>query len=174
MVVANASGVPGSAGRMSTTLAAAGFTMAEATNATSQLEVSVVYYDPAVVAAQAVAESVARSMGGLEVAPVPTPVPIEGAALNGSGVVVMLGTRAGRQDARGAAAPATGSHHRDGHRARGRRHRNHDDRRRLITDGPRVHRVATSDVEQRQRRSARCTASWHRDGRFARRSVRVE
>jgi hypothetical protein len=92
VVVANASGVPGSAGRMSTSLGAAGYTMAEATNATSQLEVSIVYYDPAVVAAQAVAESVARSMGGLEVAPVPTPVPIEGGALNGSGVVVMLGT----------------------------------------------------------------------------------
>ena len=53
---------------------------------------SIVYYDPAVAAAQAVAESVAPSMGGLEVAPVPTPVPIEGGALNGSGVVVMLGT----------------------------------------------------------------------------------
>ena len=92
VVVANASGVPGSAGRMSTALGAAGYTMAEATNATSQLEVSIVYYDPAVVAAQAVAESVARSMGGLEVATVPTPVPIEGGALNGSGVVVMLGT----------------------------------------------------------------------------------
>jgi hypothetical protein len=92
VVVANASGVPGSAGRMSTSLGAAGYTMAEATNATSQLEVSIVYYDPAVAAAQAVAESVARSMGGLESAPVPTPVPIEGGALNGSGVVVMLGT----------------------------------------------------------------------------------
>jgi hypothetical protein len=92
VVVANASGVPGSAGRMSDTLAVAGYTLAEPTNATSQLEVSIVYYDPAVVAAQAVAESVARSMGGLEVAPVPTPVPIEGGALNGSGVVVMLGT----------------------------------------------------------------------------------
>jgi hypothetical protein len=92
VVVANASGVPGSAGRMSTTLGTVGFTMAEATNATTQLEASVVYYDPAVVAAQAVADSVARSMGGVEVLPVPTPVPIEGAALNGSGVVVMLGT----------------------------------------------------------------------------------
>ena len=92
VVVANASGVPGSAGRMTDTLGLAGFTMAEATNATTQLEVSIVYYDPAVVAAQSVADSVARSMGGLEVAPVPTPVPIEGAALNGSGVVVMLGT----------------------------------------------------------------------------------
>ena len=93
VVVANASGVPGSAGRMSTALGTAGFTMAEATNATSaQLEQSVVYYDPAVAAAQAVAGSVATMMGGLVVEPVPTPPPIEGGALNGSGVVVMLGT----------------------------------------------------------------------------------
>ena len=93
VVVANASGVPGSAGRMSTALGAAGFTMAEATNATSaQLEQSVVYYDPAVAAAQAVAGSVATMMGGLAVEAVPTPVPIEGGSLDGSGVVVMLGT----------------------------------------------------------------------------------
>ena len=93
VVVANASGVPGSAGRMSTELGGAGFTMAEATNATAgQLEQSIVYYDPAVAAAQAVAGSVATMMGGLTVEPVPTPAPIEGGALNGSGVVVMLGT----------------------------------------------------------------------------------
>ena len=67
--------------------------MAEATNATSaQLELSIVYYDPAVAAAQAVADSVATMMGGLAVEAVPTPVPIEGGALDGSGVVVMLGT----------------------------------------------------------------------------------
>ena len=93
VVVANASGVPGSAGRMSAELGTAGFTMAEATNATSgQLEQSIVYYDPAVAAAQAVAGSVATTMGGLTVEPVATPAPIEGGALNGSGVVVMLGT----------------------------------------------------------------------------------
>lgn len=94
VVVANASGVPGSAGRMSTALGAVGYAMAEATNAATPpapLEASIVYYDPTVTAAQAVADSVARSMGGLEVAPVPTPVPIEGGALNGSGVVLMLG-----------------------------------------------------------------------------------
>ncbi len=93
VVVANASGVPGSAGRMTTALGAAGFTTAEATNSTGEkLEQSVVYYDPAVAAAQAVADSVARTMGGLTVEPVPTPVPITGGALDGSGVVVMLGT----------------------------------------------------------------------------------
>ncbi len=93
VVVANASGVPGSAGRMSTELATAGFTMAEATNATSgQLEVSVVYYDPTNAAAQAVATSVAQVMGGLAVETVPSPPPVEGGSLGDAGVVVMLGT----------------------------------------------------------------------------------
>jgi hypothetical protein len=121
VLVANASGVPGSAGRMSTALAEATFTMAaEPTNATSQLDVSVVYYDPAVAAAQAVAGSVATAMGGLEVASMPTPVPVTDGALNGSGVLVMLGkaqadksladlVAAAGTPATGAAPPVAGS-----------------------------------------------------------------
>jgi hypothetical protein len=78
---------------MTTELATLGFVMAEATNSTqSGLTASLVQYDPAIAAAQAVAESVARSMGGLTVEPVPTPAPVEGGALNGAGVVVLLGT----------------------------------------------------------------------------------
>ena len=93
VVVANASGVPGSAGRMSTELATVGFTMAEATNSTqSGLTASIVQYDPSIAAAKAVAESVARSMGGLTVEVVPTPPPVEGGSLNGAGVLVLLGT----------------------------------------------------------------------------------
>jgi hypothetical protein len=93
VIVANASGVPGSAGRMTTELATIGFTMGEATNSTqSGLTASIVQYDPTIAAAQAVAESVARSMGGLTVEVVPTPAPIEGGSLNGAGVVVLLGT----------------------------------------------------------------------------------
>ncbi len=92
VVVANASGVPGSAGRMSAELAGAGFTMAEPTNATSALEQSIVYYDPNIAAAQAVATSVAQVMGGLAVETVPTPPPVEGESLGDAGVVVMLGT----------------------------------------------------------------------------------
>lgn len=93
VVVANASGVPGSAGRMTTELAGAGFEMAEATNATSSgLEASIVYYDPSIAASIDVAGSVARVMGDLAVETVPTPVPVEGASLNGAGVLVMLGT----------------------------------------------------------------------------------
>jgi hypothetical protein len=92
VVVANASGVPGSAGRMSAELAGAGFTMAEATNATTALEQSVVYYDPTIAAAQAVATSVAQLMGGLAVETVPSPPPVEGETLGDAGVVVMLGS----------------------------------------------------------------------------------
>ncbi len=92
VVVANASGVPGSAGRMSAELAGAGFTMAEPTNATSALEQSVVYYDPNNAAAQAVATSVAQVMGGLAVEAVPSPPPLEGETLGDAGVAVMLGS----------------------------------------------------------------------------------
>jgi hypothetical protein len=93
VVVANASGVPGSAGRMTTELATLGFTMAEATNSTqSGLSASIVQYDPSIAAAQAVAESVARSMGGLTVETVATPPPVEGGSLDGAGVLVLLGT----------------------------------------------------------------------------------
>jgi hypothetical protein len=93
VVVANASGVPGSAGRMTTELATLGFVMADATNSTqSGLAASIVQYDPSIAAAQTVAESVARSMGGVVVEAVPTPPPVEGGSLNGAGVLVLLGT----------------------------------------------------------------------------------
>ena len=82
VVVANASGVPGSAGRMTTELAALGFVTATAINSTQAgLAASIVQYDPTIAAAQAVAESVARSMGGLTVEPVPAPPPVEGESL---------------------------------------------------------------------------------------------
>jgi len=92
VVVANASGVPGSAGRMTDELVAVGFTTATATNATTSLEQSIVYFDPAIAAAQSVADSVARVMGGLAVEAVPTPVPVDGASLGDAGVLLMLGT----------------------------------------------------------------------------------
>ncbi|HSM65934.1 MAG TPA: LytR C-terminal domain-containing protein [Ilumatobacteraceae bacterium] len=93
VVVANSSGVPGSAGRMSDELAGAGFTMATATNTSGgSLEQSIVYYDPANAAALDVANSVARLMGGLEVETVPSPPPVEGGDLGDASVVVMLGT----------------------------------------------------------------------------------
>ena len=93
VVVANASGVAGAAGRMTDELTGLGFTMAEATNSTQTgLVASIVHYDASNAAAQAVAESVARSMGGVTVEIVPTPPPVDGASLNGAGVLVLLGT----------------------------------------------------------------------------------
>jgi len=93
VVVANASGVPGSAGRMTDELADAGFTMGTAINSTGpQLEQSIVYYDPSIAAAQDVANSVARVMGGLTVETVPSPPPVEGGTLGDAGVLVLLGT----------------------------------------------------------------------------------
>ena len=78
---------------MTDTLALAGFTMGDPTNATSgQLEDSIVYYDPGIAAAQDVADSVAIVMGGMSVEPVPTPPPVDGGSLGDAGVLVMLGT----------------------------------------------------------------------------------
>ena len=108
VVVANASGVSGSAAGMTTDLTALGFVMGTATNSTqSGVEASLVYYDPSIAAALDVANSVARSMGGLAVATMPTPPPLEGGALNGSGVVVVLGkNEAGKTIAQLAVATA--------------------------------------------------------------------
>jgi len=96
VVVVNANGINGSAGTMSRELEAAGYTMGEPTNASAtvgQLEETVVYFDPAVGApAQAVAESVGRSLGGVgSTSPVGTPAPTESGELGGAGVLVMLG-----------------------------------------------------------------------------------
>jgi len=109
VVVANASGVAGAAAGMTTELTGLGFTMAEATNSTQTgLVASIVHYDASNAAALAVAESVARSMGGLTVEIVPTPPPVDGASLNGAGVLVLLGTdQAGKTIAQMTAAVAT-------------------------------------------------------------------
>lgn len=94
VVVANTSGVPGSAGRMTEQLASVNFEMVTpAINSTLPVaEASIVQYDPSVAASQAVAESVARVLGGLRVEPVGTPPDVEGGSLNGAGVLVLLGT----------------------------------------------------------------------------------
>lgn len=93
VVVANASNVNGAAGRLSLALEGKGFTMAEATNATERVEVSLVYYNAANPNALAVATTVSTLMGGPSVAEVPTPAPIEGGALpDGVDVLVLLGS----------------------------------------------------------------------------------
>lgn len=90
IVVANASGVSGSAGRMSTTLDNAGFTVGEATNAVVQLADSVVHYTDAE-GAQADAEALAAALGGVEVEPMPDEIPTESSELDGD-VLLLLGT----------------------------------------------------------------------------------
>jgi hypothetical protein len=75
---------------MTTTLKNAGFTVGEATNGVEQRAKSIVYYtdDPD---AEADAELLAEEMGGLEVAPMPDPIPTESGELDGD-VLLLLGT----------------------------------------------------------------------------------
>ena len=101
VVVANANAVNGSAGLMSSELGAVGYQMGTPTNASAsigKIDLTVVYFDPGIPSAQAVAESVARSLGGVSsIAPLPTPAPTQTGSLDGSGVPVMPGVaKAGR------------------------------------------------------------------------------
>ena len=91
VMVANANGVGGSAGRMSKALGNTGFTMADAGNATVSLDDSVVQFDGSIASARAVARSVATVMGGLEVERLPTPPEVDGGDIGGAGVLVLLG-----------------------------------------------------------------------------------
>jgi hypothetical protein len=92
VMVANASGVGGTAGQMTTALQAKGFVTTEPTNAAAgiaPLATTVVYTLPGF---EAGAESVASVLGGVEVLPMPTPIPTEDASLGSASVLVMLGT----------------------------------------------------------------------------------
>ena len=92
VLVANANTVGGSAGNMTRTLEAAGFTMEEPTNATGpNLTDSEVYFDPSIAAAEQVAQSVGRLMGDDTVEPVATPAPTASGSLGAAGVLVLLG-----------------------------------------------------------------------------------
>ncbi len=93
VMVANANGIRGSAGAMSTALEIVGFAMASPGDANlSDLAQTIVYYNAAVPASQAVADSVARSLGGASVLPLPegTP-PVASGTTNGADVLLMLG-----------------------------------------------------------------------------------
>ncbi len=91
VVVANGNTIGGSAGRMSETLGTAGYNMGTPVNATTNVDDSIVYFDPTNTAAQAVAESVARSLGGVAAQAIPTPAPTDSGSLDGAGVLVVLG-----------------------------------------------------------------------------------
>jgi hypothetical protein len=94
VIVANANTVNGSAGAMTRELEAAGFTMGTPTNAAASYgkpDQTVIYFDESVAAAQAVAESIGRSLGGVAgISPVAVPAPTESGELDGD-VLVMLG-----------------------------------------------------------------------------------
>jgi hypothetical protein len=94
VIVANANTVNGSAGAMTRELEAAGFTMGTPTNADGSYgkpDQTVIYFDESVPAAQAVAESVGRTLGGVAgISPVAVPAPTESGELDGD-VLVMLG-----------------------------------------------------------------------------------
>jgi hypothetical protein len=94
VVVANGSGVSGSAGRMSSLLEAAGFTVGTPTNSTAQASESVIYYDEngddaAVVKADA--DALAAALGGLTVLALPADVPTDSGSLDGD-ILLVLGT----------------------------------------------------------------------------------
>ena len=114
IAVANASGIGGSAGAMSTALTSEGYQgLGEPGNATGGgLDVSLVYYVAGDAAAQAVAQSIANDLGGVQAAEMPTPRPAEGGSVETATVLVMLGTdTAGRTiaDLSGAGGGATGA-----------------------------------------------------------------
>ena len=93
--VANCSTQNGAAGKMTTALSGIGFLMAEATNCSptqAKLATTQVVYDSTDANAQAVAESVARTLGGLTPEVKANPVPNEaGVYPEGTGVLVLLG-----------------------------------------------------------------------------------
>lgn len=94
VVVANGSGVSGSAGRMSSLLEAAGFTVGTPTNSTAQASESVVYFDEngddaAVVKADA--DALAVALGGLTVLALPADVPTDSGSLDGD-ILLVLGS----------------------------------------------------------------------------------
>ena len=90
VVVANGNIVGGSAGRMTDALGLAGFTTGAAVNGSQKVEESVVYYTAAV-GAQAVAETLALTLGGIGVEELPDAVPTEDGTLVGGQVLLLLG-----------------------------------------------------------------------------------
>ena len=92
VIVANASSINGSAGRMSELLAAEGFNMGTPTNSTEgSLGASKIYYidDEA---SLGVAESLVRAFGGaIQLVEMPTVPPVSSSELGDAGVIIALG-----------------------------------------------------------------------------------
>lgn len=111
IAVANASGIGGSAGQMSTALETEGYEgIGEPGDSTGgELDASIVYYVPGDAAAQAVAQSIATDLGGAEIAEMPDPRPAEGGDVADATVLVMLGLDAADQTLAELSGGATGA-----------------------------------------------------------------
>ena len=92
VLVANASGITGSAGQMSTALQSEQFIVSQPKNMDptyGKQSVTVVFYVPGY---ENGATAVAEILGGLQIQPVATPAPVEGGSLGEAQVLIMLGT----------------------------------------------------------------------------------
>jgi len=92
ILVANASGITGSAGQMTTALQSENFIVTQPINADPTIgkqSVTIVYY---VAGYEGGATAVADILGGVQIEPVATPAPVEGGSLGEAQVLVLLGT----------------------------------------------------------------------------------
>ena len=90
--IANASGVSGSAGLLTTEMQGKGYIVQPAINKseiTPKQTVTVVYY---LLGSEAAAAQVAKELGGVATSPMPTPIPTETGSLGEASVLVLLGT----------------------------------------------------------------------------------
>ena len=90
--VANASGLSGSAGQLTTELQGRGYIVQPALNKseiTPKQTVTVVYY---LLGSEAAAAAVANELGGVGIAAMPAPIPTETGKLGEASVLVLLGT----------------------------------------------------------------------------------
>ncbi|MEK0415659.1 MAG: hypothetical protein RL352_1056 [Actinomycetota bacterium] len=90
--IANASGVSGSAGLLTTELQGKGYIVQPAINKseiTPKQTATVVYY---LLGSEAAAAQVAQELGGVATSPMPTPIPTETGSLGEASVLVLLGT----------------------------------------------------------------------------------
>jgi len=94
LIVANASAASGEAQNMQEALGELGYSVTDEATTDSNaepLEESLVYYAAGGPAIQAVAQSVARDLGGVAVQPMPSPIPVEGGSIGTATVLVMMG-----------------------------------------------------------------------------------
>ena len=96
VIVANASSINGAAGRLTDRLAIVGYAMETATNSAdsvSNLDVTEIYFDPAVEGAEAVAESLKSVLGGgaIEVLEITIPALTESGDMGEASVLVLMG-----------------------------------------------------------------------------------